>query len=64
MIDYESFFDNMTDEEFEQFLIEGGFNFKKVEKGKGGVSYKGKLYKTYEELEKAWQDELKKNSNK
>lgn len=33
----ESIFKNLTDEEFENFLKESGFEFKKVEKGKGGL---------------------------
>lgn len=36
-----SIFDNMTDEEFENILIENGFKYKKVEKGKGGLIING-----------------------
>lgn len=48
-----SIFDNMSDEEFEDLLNEFGFNFEKVEKGQGGIIYKGQKYSTYEEYEKA-----------
>lgn len=51
------FFENMTDKEFESLLDDMGFNYTKVEPGEGGITYKGKLYKTYEEYDKATRKE-------
>lgn len=51
------FFENMTDQEFECLLGEMGFNYTKVEPGEGGITYKGKLYKTYEEYDRATREE-------
>lgn len=48
---YNSIFNGITDEEFEQFLKECGFEYEKVEKGKGGLFIDGKRV-TLEELDK------------
>lgn len=39
---YKSIFDNITDEEFENILKECGLQYKKVEKGNGGLFTEGK----------------------
>lgn len=36
-----SIFDNMIDEEFENTLVENGFKYAKVTKGKGGLIING-----------------------
>lgn len=54
-----SIFKNMSDEEFEDLLNEFGFNFEKVEKGQGGIVYKGIKYTTYEDYKKALENEDK-----
>jgi hypothetical protein len=47
---YDSIFDNLTDEEFEEFLKECNFKYEKVEKGQGGLFIDGKRV-TLEELD-------------
>lgn len=53
MQDYKSKFENINDEEFENLLKEININYTKVAPEKGGIIYEGKLYKSYEEYEKA-----------
>lgn len=53
MRDYESIFKNMSEDEFENMLIEMGFDFKKVNPGEGGIMYKGTLYKDIHSFDKA-----------
>lgn len=52
------FFDNMTDQEFESLLDDMGVNYTKVKPGEGGITHDGKLYKTYEEFDRATRVEL------
>lgn len=55
---YESIFENITNDEFEQILKECGFNYEKVEEGKGGLFiagervYSSELRNEYENLVK------------
>ena len=51
------FFDSMSDEDFEMLLDDMGFNHKKVEKGKGGIIYKGVLYQNITDLDKAFEED-------
>lgn len=54
MEDLKDFFDNMTDEEFDKLLIKNNIEFSKANKGEGGILYKGKLYRSIEDLDKAF----------
>lgn len=49
-----SIFDNMSDEEFENTLIENGFKYKKVERGNGGLIINGKKIERLDD----WQNKL------
>lgn len=57
MQDFKSIFDNMTEEEFDNMLIKNNIKFSKVNKGEGGILYKGKLYRNIEDLDKAFDEE-------
>ena len=46
----DSIFDNITDEEFKQFLKDCNFKYEKVERGQGGLFIEGKRV-TLEELD-------------
>lgn len=51
MIKIKSIFQGITDEEFENMLKECGFDYKRVEKGKGGL-FVGDKRITIEDMEK------------
>lgn len=48
----DSVFKDITDEQFEQILKNSGFKYTKVNKGNGGILYKGVLYKDISEFDK------------
>jgi hypothetical protein len=54
----DSIFDNVTDEEFEQFLKDYDFKYEKVERGQGGLFVEGKRV-TLEELDEMRKEGIK-----
>lgn len=54
----EKFFNDMTNEEFENLLDQMGVNYTKVKPGEGGIIFKGKLYKTYKDFEDAYNKDV------
>ena len=61
MKDWSSIFDDMTDEKFENMLIEMGIDFKKVGPREGGITYKGQLYQNIDDYDKTIARERIKN---